>query len=102
MWTTYYGPHVGGVYKSTDGGTSWNATGLNNLRGGIGFTSGLAIDPQTPTTLYATSGSYVGSLFIGGVFKSTDGGGSWRAVTERAAPQERHIGPLGKEPPTPA
>src|SRR2546422_6941985 len=51
MWTTYYGPHVGGVYKSTDGGTSWNATGLSNLRGGIGFTSGLAIDPQTPTTL---------------------------------------------------
>src|SRR2546425_8157263 len=32
MWTTYYGPHVGGVYKSTDGGTSWNATGLSNLR----------------------------------------------------------------------
>ena len=33
----------------------------------------LAIDPSTPTTLYAgTSG--------GGVFKSTDGGGSWRAI----------------------
>src|SRR5207249_2244542 len=62
-------------------GTSWNATGLSNLRGGIGFTSGLAIDPQTPTTLYATSGSYVGSLFIGGVFKSTDGGESWSAVS---------------------
>src|SRR2546426_830419 len=71
MWTTYYGPHVGGVYKSTDGGTSWNATGLSNLRGGIGFTSALAIDPQTPTTLYATSGSYGGSLFIGGGLKST-------------------------------
>src|SRR3989442_7816725 len=81
MWTTYYGPHVGGVYKSADGGTSWNATGLSNLRGGIGFTSALAIDPQPPTTLYATSGSYVGSLFIGGVFKSTDAGESWSAVS---------------------
>src|SRR5947208_10604439 len=33
----------------------------------------LAIDPQTPTTLYAgTSGD--------GIFKSTDGGGNWSAV----------------------
>ena len=102
MWTTYYGPHVGGVYKSTDGGTSWNATGLSNLRGGIGFTSGLAIDPQTPTTLYATSGSYVGSLFIGGVFKSTDGGESWRAVTDLAASPHALIGPLAIDPQTPA
>src|SRR3989441_835027 len=80
MWTTYYGPHAGGVSKRTDGGTSWNATGLNNLRGGIGFTSGLAIDPQTPTTLYATSGSYGGSLFIGGVFQSTHRGGGQNAL----------------------
>src|SRR2546428_8016921 len=72
------------------------------MRGGIGFTSGLAIDPQTPTTLYATSGSYVGSLFIGGVFKSTDGGESWRAVTDLAASQHALIGPLTIDPQTPA
>src|SRR5207249_3977118 len=72
MWTTYYGPHVGGVYKSTDGGTSWNATGVHNLRGGIGFTTALAIDPHTPTILYAGTER-------GGVFKSTDGGESWNA-----------------------
>ena len=33
----------------------------------------LAIDPTTPSTLYAGTGS-------DGVFKSTDGGGSWSAV----------------------
>ncbi len=33
----------------------------------------LAIDPSTATTLYA-------GTFDRGVFKSTDGGGSWRAV----------------------
>ena len=32
----------------------------------------LAIDPQTPATLYAGTG--------GGVFKSSDGGGSWTAI----------------------
>ena len=31
----------------------------------------LALDPTTPTTLYAATSS-------GGVFKTTDGGGSWR------------------------
>src|SRR2546428_2167842 len=72
------------------------------MRGGIGFTSGLAIDPQTPTTRYATSGSYVGSLFIGGVFKSTDGGESWRAVTDLAASPHALIGPLAIDPQTPA
>src|SRR3989449_11713344 len=33
----------------------------------------LAIDPQTPTTLYAGTSGH-------GVFKSTDGGGNWSAV----------------------
>ena len=32
----------------------------------------LAIDPQTPSTLYAGTGN--------GVFRSTDGGASWTAV----------------------
>ncbi len=33
----------------------------------------LAIDPQTPITLYA-------GTWGGGVFKSTDGGGHWSAL----------------------
>src|SRR5438094_2100959 len=62
-------PTVDGVFKSTDGGGSWTAvnTGLTNP-GGIS----LAIDPQTPTTLYAVGG--------GGGFKSTAGGGGWTAA----------------------
>jgi hypothetical protein len=35
----------------------------------------LAIDPATPSTLYAASSS------SGGVFKTTDGGASWRVLT---------------------
>ena len=42
-------------------------TGLTNV-------TALAIDPATPTTLYAGIGNN------GGVFKSTNGGGNWSAV----------------------
>ena len=54
-----------GVYKSTDGGASWNLrkTGLTNIP------VSLAINPATPTILYA-AGS-------GRVFKTTDGGDNW-------------------------
>src|SRR5438552_18397928 len=59
-----------GVFKSTDGGASWNAvnTGLPNYP----YVLTVAIGPQMPATLYA--GTDVG------VFKSTDGGGGWGSV----------------------
>ena len=38
-----------------------------------GYIGALAIDPATPTTLYA-------GTYRGGVFKSTNGGGNWSAV----------------------
>src|SRR5262249_21887252 len=61
---------VGGVFKSTDGGSSWTAvkTGLTDTN-----VHALALDSHTPTTVYAGTAS-------GGVFKSLDGGGSWRAM----------------------
>lgn len=71
----------GGVFKSTDGGGSWIAagTGLSpSTSMPFGATS-LAVDPHTPTTLYAT-GNYVGGGG-GGVYKSTDGANSWVGVS---------------------
>src|SRR5204862_7328588 len=62
--------YVGGVFKSSSGGGSWSGvnTGLPNYSG----VKVVAIDPQTPATLYAgTSGR--------GVFKSVNAGGSWGA-----------------------
>src|SRR5207244_10968909 len=58
-----------GVFKTTNGGGSWTAvnTGLTNFQ-----VTALAIDPQTPATVYAGTAN--------GVFKSTDGGMSWSAV----------------------
>jgi photosystem II stability/assembly factor-like uncharacterized protein len=65
----------GGVFKTTDGGGRWSAVnvGLTDALGGPEFVTALAVDPQTPTTLYAGTDS-------GGVFKSIDAGGHWSAV----------------------
>jgi photosystem II stability/assembly factor-like uncharacterized protein len=75
-----------GLYKSTDGGTSWNKvlevsenTGVNNV----------VIDPCNPDIMYATSEQRRRTSFtkIGGgpesaVYKSTDGGENWRKIME--------------------
>jgi photosystem II stability/assembly factor-like uncharacterized protein len=65
---TVYAGTGDGVFKSTNGGTTWNAanTGLP-INADI---AALAIDPVTPTILFA-------GTFHNGVFKSTDGGSSW-------------------------
>ena len=61
---------MAGVFKSTDAGATWTAAnaGLTNL--GI---NALAVNPATPTTLYAGTGD--------GVFKSTDSGETWAAAS---------------------
>jgi hypothetical protein len=59
-----------GVFRSTDGGATFTPrnTGIGNL-----LTTAIAIDPATPTTLYA-------SVLDEGVFKSTNSGASWVPV----------------------
>ena len=61
---------VGGVFKSTDGGTSWGRTSTELTATEI---HALAIDPAMPNILYA-------GTYGGGVFKTLDGGDSWNTV----------------------
>ncbi len=75
-----------GLYKSTDGGETWNKvleisenTGVNNV----------VIDPSNPDIMYATSEQRRRTSFtkIGGgpesaVYKSTDAGENWRKITK--------------------
>jgi photosystem II stability/assembly factor-like uncharacterized protein len=71
--TLYAGSFFGEVYKSTDGGASWQATSAAFGGSSGNQVNALAIDPANPKTLYAgTLGS--------GVFKSTDSGASWSAL----------------------
>lgn len=75
-----------GLYKSIDGGETWNKvleisenTGVNNV----------VIDPSDPDIMYATSEQRRRTSFtkIGGgpestVYKSTDAGENWRKITK--------------------
>jgi photosystem II stability/assembly factor-like uncharacterized protein len=63
----YVGTVASGVFKSTDGGNNWSPinTGLPPNY----YVPTLAIDPVTPTTVYA-----------GGVYKTVNGGSSWSAA----------------------
>ena len=56
-----------GVYKSTDGGTTWSVLASAPFVG-IGFYD-LVVDPQNTAVLYAAT--------TNGFYKSTNGGGSW-------------------------
>jgi photosystem II stability/assembly factor-like uncharacterized protein len=55
-----------GVFKSTDAGATWKTTRLSGLQA-----YAVAIDPETPTTVYAGTSAE-------SVSKSTDGGATWR------------------------
>jgi photosystem II stability/assembly factor-like uncharacterized protein len=74
-------PGLGGVFKSTDGGASWNPVGLSG-----GAVNLLAIDPAHPSILYAGTGSnYVAPRGFRGLFKSIDSGASWSAINSGLA-----------------
>jgi hypothetical protein len=67
-----------GLFKSTDGGTSWSSTGLNGTLASV-----VAIDPSNPDTLYAgTVTNGYNDLTFRGLLKSTDAGESWLAIND--------------------
>ena len=66
-----------GIYKSTDGGQTWQNLGLAEC----GSTGRIALDPQNPDRIFVAT---MGKLFANnperGIFRSTDGGSSWQKV----------------------
>ncbi|MBV8372408.1 MAG: glycosyl hydrolase, partial [Candidatus Eremiobacteraeota bacterium] len=66
-----------GVYKSTDSGKTWIYAGLRDTH----MTTKLVVDPRNPNIVYAAS---LGHVFKPnperGVFKTTDGGRTWRKI----------------------
>ena len=59
----------GAIYKSTNGGASWAATGAAPIAAGQGWFNDIVIDPKNPDVVYAP--------FHFGVYKTTNGGTSW-------------------------
>ena len=79
----YVGAAAGGIWKTTNGGTTWidKSDGLSRLTFGA-----IAIDPNNTNIIYAGTGesrwlfnnvTYEGN----GLYKSTDGGDSWVQIT---------------------
>lgn len=66
-----------GVFKSLDGGKTWNAMGLEKTR----HIHRILIDPTQPNTVYvAAIGSPWGVHPERGIYKTTDGGQSWKKI----------------------
>jgi photosystem II stability/assembly factor-like uncharacterized protein len=78
--TVYVGAAGGGVWKSTNGGTTYKPVFDKQTSQSIGA---IAIDPSAPKTIWVGTGeSWTrNSVSIGdGIYKSTDGGDNWTNV----------------------
>ena len=87
-----------GVYKTTDGGKTWQRVFFVNEFTGC---SDLSIDPQHPGTLYAAMWQISFNTWQlnsggpgSGIFKSTDGGATWARLSNGLPGGEAH--PVGK------
>ncbi|MGH9484300.1 MAG: WD40/YVTN/BNR-like repeat-containing protein, partial [Terriglobales bacterium] len=66
-----------GMYKSTDGGKTWQFVGLGQTH----IISWIVVDPQNPDIVYAAAlGHLFGPNPQRGVFKTTDGGQTWKKI----------------------
>ena len=66
-----------GVYKSEDGGKTWKHMGLKDTQ----HISRIVIDPKNPNVVYvAAMGHLWGKNKERGVYKTTDGGKTWKKI----------------------
>jgi photosystem II stability/assembly factor-like uncharacterized protein len=71
---TYFGD---GIYKSTDGGASWQNTGLRDSAS-IGR---IAVDPKNSSIVFAAAAGHIArSVSERGLYRTTDAGKTWKLV----------------------
>ncbi len=90
-----------GVFKTTDGGRTWNKILYRSPRTGA---IDLVMDPRDPTVLYAAMWQRIRRKWSdprvepgyreGGIFKTTDGGRTWTEVGQ-GLPAPEHRGRIG-------
>jgi photosystem II stability/assembly factor-like uncharacterized protein len=75
--TSFYSYLGDGIYKSMDGGETWNYLGLNQ----VGIVSKIIVHPTNSSIIYAgVQGNYWTKDLNRGVYKTIDAGISWNKV----------------------
>src|SRR5207253_3460977 len=93
--TTYYvGLPEGGVWKTTNGGTTWKPI-FDEVH--VASVGAVAVAPSDPKIVYVGTGYQSGwSFSVGkGMYKSIDGGRTW---TESGLPASQYIGGIIVDP----
>lgn len=96
--TYYFGAVAGGVFKSTDGGVTWRPLFDHESTSSIGA---IAVADSDHNVIYAGTGEACirGNMSYGdGVYKSLDGGKTWKNVGLR---DSEHIGAIIIDPKDP-
>jgi hypothetical protein len=92
--TVLIGGAQGGIWRSTDAGTTWTAVGDQNSSLAMGS---IAFAPSQPATVYAGTGEQASigfDIYYGaGVLKSSDHGQTWTPTCTVAGPSCPFIGP---------
>src|SRR5947199_6169433 len=78
-----------GVYRTTDGGEHWTNVGLKDTR----TIARVVVDPKNPDVAYVAA---MGHLWADGgergLYKTTDGGKTWKLILQAAAPHNARTG----------
>ena len=96
--TWYVAVGSGGVWKTTNAGTTWQPIFDGQTSYSIGC---LALDPQNPQTVWVGTGENVSGRHVGygdGVYRSRDGGGTWQKLGLELS---EHIGMIRVHPDDP-
>lgn len=91
----YVGVASGGVWKTTNAGTTW--TPLFDEQGSYSIGC-VVIDPKSPNTIWVGTGENNSQRSVGygdGVYKSVDGGKSWKKI---GLEKSEHIGKILIDP----